>query len=145
MKDRIATYVSLGRFMLDTSKNFADNDLFNKWVRVGEKLVEIGLPFTTDPLDYSAEDRSIVHSAALVMSGKNPMPELLTDTNGVKKNHRKPRMSKAISKVIKAASTPVAVGKRPRGRPRKHPIKISVVSNVPKKRGRPPKNKHMSV
>lgn len=113
--DRTAAYVRLGRFMLSTAPRFHDHQLFNNWIRVGETLVETGVPFAIDPRDYTDEDKAIVLSAAMVMSGKSPMPETVQIKQETKIT-RTPRMSKALQKGIEM---PLGVVKRGRGRPRK--------------------------
>jgi hypothetical protein len=115
--NRVETYLRLGRFMLATAPKFVDHTNFNNWVRVGEMLVEVGLPFVTDPTEYSLEDQAIVLFAARVMGGKIDMPEC----HAVKETYRiqrSVRMSKALIKGDKS----VVIAKRPLGRPRKNTI-----------------------
>jgi hypothetical protein len=113
--DRTAAYVRLGQFMLVTAPRFHDHQLFNNWIRVGDGLVETGMPFVTDPSDYTDEDKAIVLSAAMIMSGKSPMPETVQIKHETKIT-RTPRMSKALHKGIEMS---INIGERGRGRPRK--------------------------
>lgn len=117
--NRIETYIRLGRFMLATAPKFVDHTNFNNWVRVGEMLVEVGLPFVTDPKEYSAEDQEIVLFAARVMGGKVNMPECHAVKEESYRIPRSPRMSKVL---IKADKSVIVTAKRPRGRPRKNSI-----------------------
>ena len=112
--DRTDAYVRLGRFMLTAAPRFCDHELFNNWVRVGEILVETGMPFVIDPTQYSEEDKKIVFDAAKIMAGKMPMPETMQIKQETKIT-RSPRMSKALHK----HEMPIGLVNRGRGRPRK--------------------------
>jgi hypothetical protein len=104
--------VSLGRFMISNSARFQDDALFNTWARVGQMLTEIGTAFGKELREFEREDMAVVHSAALVMGGKSPMPELLAVREPMEgRRTRRARMTRVMAKPDKERA-PKAEGKK---------------------------------
>lgn len=91
--------VSLGRFMISNSARFRDDVEFNNWSRVGQMLTEIGTAFGKELREFERADMVVVHSAALVMAGKSPMPELLAVREPLEgRRTRRARMTRVMAK-----------------------------------------------
>jgi hypothetical protein len=133
--DRHNKYVGLGRFMILHSPRFVDDSLCNNWARVGKMLTEVDTPFAPKFHEFSAVDKDISRTAALVMSGNLPMPiqyEKNVAVLAVPRRTRKARMTRGakltakpvVSRPKLAAKTSYEnpTVKRPRGRPRKNTI-----------------------
>ena len=127
MQNNMEVLVRLGRFMISNAPQLADDVTCNSWARVGQLLTGLGMPFAPKLREFDAEDQAVVREAAGVMSGKQPMPQLMSfDAPEEPKRTRKARMTKTMTKPEK----------------KKVVIKKMADGTEPKRRGRPPGSKN---
>lgn len=141
MQNTTEVLVRLGRFMIQNAPQLADDVTCNSWARVGQLLTGLGMPFAPKLREFDAQDQQVVREAASVMSGKQPMPQLMRfEAPTVPKRTRKARMTKTMTKPAKqkVVVRKMADGTEPkrRGRPPGSKNKPKVVAT---KRGRPSK------
>mgnify|MGYP003352140554 FL=1 len=84
-------FAALGRFMQQYSARLADDALANMWGRVGQQLTEIGTPFARTFAQFAMDEKQAALFGAQVMSGREPMPELLVAREAPPKRTRSER------------------------------------------------------
>ena len=105
--------------MITSAPSFKDDATFNTWARTGQQLTELGVPFALQLTEFDAADLAAVRLAAMVMSGKASMPDVMAVNAAVEpRRTRKPRMTKGVRVDAATKKVKVPSGKK-RGRPKK--------------------------
>lgn len=105
MSNATQALVSLGRFMITHAPRFVDDRISNDWARVGQLLTGLGMPFAPKLREFSAQDQSVVRSAAAVMTRKAELPAVMEVQAPVQlKRTRKARMTRVMTKAPRATA-----------------------------------------
>ena len=125
--------------MMAHAAHFVDHKISNNWARVGQKLTELGTLFSESISQFSSAEQAVVLHGLQCYNGTKPLPEIFIAQVEMPVRKRRARMSKAMtpekiaraSEIVKTARkvklakvVDPTIPKRPRGRPRKHPLPV---------------------